>query len=168
MMLKKSRSAFAYLQAAPWPHGTALGSLALAVFLALDGCWLLDDGHPYEAATLWLWAAGWAVVSLFAMADGIARHREYRRIKAMLQKHGYNERIMQLVAHSRCQRDAAMLAARESGCCREAAAYFRKLGYRWYHILPDTVLRNPFAFLSPAFLRTSFMPGKKISQDRYV
>lgn len=167
-MLRTLRTTFHYFRAAPWPHGTALGALFLAILLGGNGLKLLGDGHEYQAACLGLWTLGWAVVALFAMADGIARHREYRRIKCMLQKHGYNERIMQLVARSRCQRDAAMLAARESGCCRQAAAFFRRLGYRWYHILPDTVLRNPFAFLSPAFLRTSFMPGKKISRDRYV
>ncbi|WP_147822152.1 hypothetical protein [Salidesulfovibrio onnuriiensis] len=167
-MLRRFRSAFAYLKAAPWPHGTALGSLSLAVFLGLDGWWLLDDGHPYEAAALWLWAGGWSAVSLFALADGIARHREYRRIKAMLRRHGYRDRIMRLVARSRCQRDAAMLAARESGCRGQAAAYFRSLGYRWYHILPDTVVHNPLVFLSPRFVRTSFLPGKKARQNRYV
>ncbi len=164
----KLETALAYLKAAPWPHGATLGSLLLVAFLGANGWLLLDEGHEFEAATLWCWAAGWFAVAIFAMADGIARHREYRRIKAMLRKHGYNERIMRLVARSRCQRDAAMLAARESGCRGQAADYFKSLGYRWYHVLPDTVVRNPFAFLSPNFLRTSFLPGKKLSHDRYV
>jgi len=65
-------------------------------------------------------------------------------------------------ARSRCQRDAALHAARETGHLDKARSYFRGLGYRWYHILPDLVVRNPFAFASPAFLRTSFLPGKKM------
>lgn len=167
-MRNRIRKIFHYLRSAPWPHGTALGSLLLAAFLAWNAWRLLGENHEYEATALILWALGWLTVALFACADGIARHREYQRIKAMLQRHGYNERIMQPVSRSRCQRDAAMLAAREVGHCRQTAAYFRALGYRWYHILPDMVRRNPFAFLSPRFLRTSFLPGKKSRSNRYV
>ncbi len=110
---------------------------------------------------LGLWSVGWLIVCLFAFADGLARHREYRRIKSQLARHGYNVRILQPLARSRCQRDAALQAARESGYFRQACAYYRALGYRWYHILPDRVLRNPLIFLSPDFLRASFLPGKR-------
>lgn len=150
-----------YLRCAPWPHGTALGSLLLALFLGANALILLNLGHEYEAAMLGLWCAGWLVVCGFALADGLARHREYRRIKNLLTRHGCDTRILHQLARSRCQRDAALLAARESGCFRQACAYYRSLGYRWYHILPDSVLRNPFIFLSPRFLRNSFLPGKR-------
>ncbi|MDD3313510.1 hypothetical protein [Pseudodesulfovibrio sp.] len=149
------------LRAAPWPLAT--GSASLGLGLALKGagaaCWVQGDAGL--AVALGCWGAGWLVVALFALADAAARCREYRRIRAILLRYGYSNRILEPLASSRCQRDAALLAARETGHGGRARAYFASLGYRWYHILPDRVVRNPFIFLRPGFLRASFLPGKK-------
>lgn len=153
---------YRYFRAAPWPHGTALGALALCAFLGRNAWTLEKQGHACEASLLILWAAGWLIVALFACADGIARNREYARIKSMLARYGFKRRLIKPLARSRCQRDAALLAARETGHLSQTADYFRELGYRWYHIMPDSVVRNPLAFISPAFLKTSFLPGKKL------
>ena len=67
----------------------------------------------------------------------------------------------QTVASSRCQRDAALLAARQAGCRDQARRVFRDLGYRWYHILPDAIVANPLYFFHPRFLRSTFVPGKR-------
>ncbi|MBI9081338.1 MAG: hypothetical protein JEY79_16555 [Pseudodesulfovibrio sp.] len=140
---------------------TGLSSLALALGLAASGLSRLNVGSMAEATIFGCWSGGWIVVALFAMADGCSRHREYKRIKAMFIRYGYNERILDPLARSRCQRDAALLAATETGHRANANAYFTGLGYRWYHILPDSVIQNPFNFLKPSFLRASFLPGKK-------
>jgi len=150
-----------YIKAAPWPYMTGLSSLALACGLGVSGLSRLSIGSMTEAAILGCWSGGWIVIALFAMADGCSRHREYKRIKAMFIRYGYSERILELLTSSRCQRDAALLAASETGHGVDANNYFTGLGYRWYHILPDSVMRNPFAFLKPSFLRSSFLPGKK-------
>lgn len=150
-----------FIRAAPWPYMTGLASLLLACTLAGLGLSHLAQTNPARAVVLGGWGAGWLTVGLFAMADGMSRYREYRRIKAMLLRFGYSERILEPLARSRCQRDAALLAAREAGHGDCARAYFTALGYRWYHILPDSVMRNPLAFLRPSFLRSSFLPGKK-------
>jgi hypothetical protein len=60
----------------------------------------------------------------------VSRYREYRRIKAMLLRYGFSERILEPLARSRCQRDAALLAANEAGHGDCARAYFTALGYR--------------------------------------
>jgi len=151
-----------FIKAAPWPYMTGLGSLLLALGLKGMGLAHLTGGDLPQAVVFGCWGGGWLVVALFAMADGISRHREYKRIKAMFLKFGYSERILEPLARSRCQRDAALYAADETGHGESARAYFFELGYRWYHILPDSVLRNPFAFLRPSFLRSSFLPGKKV------
>lgn len=160
-MKRTIRKTYRYLRTAPWPHGTALVSVCLSLFLGREALSLLRQNHEYEATALALWAVGWLVVALFAGADGIARHREYTRIRDMLLRHGFNRRILLPLASSRCQRDAALRAASEIGCLPEARHFFHSLGYRWYHILPDSVMRNPLVFLSPRFLRSSFLPGKK-------
>lgn len=161
MLKPRINSALHYVKAAPWPYMTGLASLLLAKGLGVLGLANWVDGDCTNAMLFGCWSGGWMVVALFAMADGVSRYREYKRIKAMFAKYGFNERILEPLARSRCQRDAAMLAARETGWDHPARRYFADLGYRWYHILPDTVVRNPLAFLRPSFLRTSFLPGKK-------
>lgn len=150
-----------YVKAAPWPYVTGAVALLAAFVLKGAGAAQWASGDASGGAVLCWWGGGWLVVAFFALADGVSRHREYRRIKAMLLKYGFSERILRPLARSRCQRDAALHAARETGHLDSARAYFHGLGYRWYHILPDMVVRNPLAFASPAFLRTSFLPGKK-------
>ena len=59
------------------------------------------------------------------------------------------------------ERDAALLAARETGYRAQARHVFRELGYRWYHILPDAIVANPITFFHPRFLRSTFVPGKR-------
>lgn len=155
-----------YLLAAPWPHATALVSLCIAAVLTVCGFTLEAEGEFRLGGAVCLWAVFWLVVAFFAGADGISRNREYRRLRRMFMRYGVSERILETVARSRCQRDAALRAAEDVGARARAEAYFRSLGYRWYHILPDAVVRNPFVFLSPSFLRTSFMPGKRIRRQR--
>lgn len=160
-MNDRFNSTLRYIKAAPWPYLTGLGALSVAIGLKVTGYMHWNEGNLTEATILGCWGGGWLVVTLFAMADGISRHREYKRIKAMFVRYGFSERILEPLARSRCQRDAALLAARETGHGEDARNYFISLGYRWYHILPDSVMRNPFSFLKPSFLRSSFMPGKK-------
>lgn len=160
-MRNRMKRAVRYVKAAPWPYMTGGMSLLLAVGLGAAGVALWAKGQLPSAATCAWWGICWLVVAVFAMADGVSRHREYKRIKAMFVRFGYSERVLAQVARSRCQRDAALHAARETGHLDRAKAYFVSLGYRWYHILPDIVVRNPFVFASPTFIRTSFLPGKK-------
>lgn len=160
-MLNIFKNKVRFIKAAPWPYMTGLASLLLALGLKAAGLVHWTGGDTPQAVVFACWGGGWFVVSLFAVADGISRHREYKRIKAMFHKFGYKERILEPLARSRCQRDAALFAAEETGYGCRAREYFSNLGYRWYHILPDTVARNPFVFLRPSFLKSSFMPGKK-------
>ncbi|WP_229592032.1 hypothetical protein [Pseudodesulfovibrio sediminis] len=161
-MSEHIQHALRYVKAAPWPYMTGLGSLLLALGLKTASVAHWSSGELTTAAVFGWWGLCWMIVALVALADGISRHREYRRIKAMFMKYGFSERILKPLARSRCQRDAGLLAARETGHHDQAKAYFHQLGYRWYHILPDLVVRNPFVFVSPTFLRSSFLPGKKV------
>ena len=152
---------FKALKAAPLPHVTA------SVFFAGAWAWIvaceyfLHRGQVVAATAMGVTAVCWVSGGVLSLADAFARYREYRRIKNLFARHGFDKRILRVVAGSRCQRDAAMLAATESGYRSLAAGYFFSLGYRWYHILPDKVLANPLHVLNPAFLRTTFVPGRK-------
>ncbi|MCK9239372.1 hypothetical protein [Desulfocurvus sp.] len=149
-----------YLRASPLPHATALASAAVCTALALAALGHLDEARHRAASACAVLAAGWLGLACICLLDGFSRFREYRRIKAMLSRHGWNRRIFALVAGSRCQRDAALQAAREAGHGCRARRLFHAMGYRWYHLLPDAVARNPLRFFQPRFLRSSFLPGK--------
>ena len=145
-----------YLAAAPLPTATCLFSAASAALLSLLGVHLLREGHPLEFFALQVIALGWTVLAGFALADSLSRYREYVRMRNAFQRFGLQTRVLKRAAGSRCQRDAALAAAGEIGGALEARGYFRSLGYRWYHLLPDRVVANPLVFFSPSFLLTGF------------
>lgn len=154
-----------YVRASPLPHALALFSLAVGLVLADSalGLYAAAEASARKSLVLWGFSLGWFGLAGIALLDGFSRFREYRRIKRMLQRRGWNKRVFLLVAGSRCQRDAALLAAMEMGLGQRARGLFRSLGYRWYHLFPDAVIRNPLMFLHPRFLRSSFLPGKSHS-----
>ncbi|NLW80970.1 MAG: hypothetical protein GXY42_04775 [Desulfovibrionales bacterium] len=150
-----------YLRAAPFPHLTTVKVSSLAMVAGAEARLVL--AQPEMSWLGWLWLAltglfAWGVV--LCQADALSRYREFQRVRRMLSRHGFCPRIFRLVASSRCQRDAALLAARETGCRAQAKRVFRELGYRWYHILPDAIVANPLCFFHPRFLRSTFIPGK--------
>jgi len=145
-----------YLAASPLPTATGLFSAAMAACLSLLGLHLLEEGHPLECLALQAVALGWTGLAGFALADGLSRYREYVRMRNAFKRFGLRRRILKRAAGSRCQRDAALAAAGEIGRCLEARGYFRSLGYRWYHVLPDRVVANPLVFFSPSFILTGF------------
>lgn len=154
-----------YILAAPWPHATAAVSLCFAVLLTIWAMYLESGGEYESGGVICLWAVFWLVVAFFAGADGISRNREYARIFLLFERYGFRKRILECAVKSRCQRDAALRAARDAGYGIQAEKYYRELGYRWYHVLPDAAYRNPFVFLSPHYLRTSFLPGKQVRRE---
>jgi len=145
---------------APLPHATGSLSVAVGAGLAHFGVEFLAQGALLAGLCLALPASGWFCLGLLCLADGYCRYREYRRLKRMIGRWGFHPRLLSSVAASRCQRDAALAAASETGHRGRARAHFRHLGYRWYHLLPDSTLDNPLRFFDPAFLRVTFLPGK--------
>lgn len=150
-----------YVLAAPFPHLTTVKVSGLAVLSGCEARLVLQQPDYPWAVGLWVVLTAlfaWGVV--LCQADALSRYREFKRVRRMLARHGFRPRIFRVVAASRCQRDAALLAARESGCRAQAKCVFREWGYRWYHILPDAIVANPLFFFHPRFLRSTFIPGK--------
>ncbi|MCF8038168.1 MAG: hypothetical protein K9K79_02530 [Desulfohalobiaceae bacterium] len=147
------------MMAAPLPHLFTL--LALAVSMYLIRLLLLslpEDIHLRTSLTSLKLAASLGVF-LCSFTDGLCRYREYRRFKKAFSRFGFRVRLLTINSRSRCQRDALLQAARETGIRKQVAAHFRLLGYRWYHILPDQILTNPRTLFDPKFLRATFWPG---------
>ena len=106
---------------------------------------------------------------LFAQLDARSRYQNYKLIKDNLFIYGFQERILKPFMKSRCQRDAMMTAAAELGMQRQCNEYFRKLRYRWYHLVPDVILTRPSVLLTKSFwvstlFERSYKPKNKFSE----
>lgn len=93
---------------------------------------------------------------LMSQLDARSRFQNYRQLKDQMYRYGFDVRILKPVLKSRCQRDAALAAAEEIGFGHFCGAYFNSLGYRWYHLFPEFLLKKPYFLLSPCFWRTTF------------
>lgn len=151
-----------YLRAAPFPHLTTVKISGLTAAAGAEAWFVLARPETSWAAWGWMGLTGlfvWGAV--LCQADAFSRYREFKRLRRLLVRYGFRPALFKLVSASRCQRDAALLAAREAGCAAQARRVFQELGYRWYHILPDVIMANPLHFFHPRFLRSTFVPGRK-------
>ncbi|MFD1314692.1 hypothetical protein [Namhaeicola litoreus] len=90
-------------------------------------------------------------LAFFAEADALGRYQNYKQIKDTLYKRGFDTRLIRPFMYSKCQRDAVLVATKDLGYTEEAKAYFKKNGYRWYHILPDAFIQNPLVLFHRKF-----------------
>ncbi|MFP4649961.1 MAG: hypothetical protein ACLFML_03380 [Desulfobacterales bacterium] len=104
---------------------------------------------------------GWLFIFLaslpvFSQLDARCRYQDYKRVKDQLLRFGFDTRIIKALLKSRCQRDAAWIAALESGYGEACRAFYRRQGYRWYHILPDFLFSRPQFLISRHFWQSTF------------
>jgi hypothetical protein len=93
---------------------------------------------------------------ILAQLDARSRFQNYKQFGDQFCRYGFDRRILKPAVKSRCQRDAALFAAREAGFKDECTQYLRFLGYRWYHLLPEFLFRRPGLLFTPYFWRTTF------------
>jgi hypothetical protein len=92
---------------------------------------------------------------LFAQLDARSRFQNYKLVKDHLYVYGFQPRILKPFVKSRCQRDAAIAAAGELGMAVQCKAYFESFGYRWYHLFPDIIFKEPGVLLTKNFWLTT-------------
>lgn len=85
---------------------------------------------------------------IFSQMDAKSRFQNYKQVKDLLYENGFQPRIINLFCISRCQRDAIRVAAIDLKMNQELDAYYKKLGYRWFHVVPDFVFSRPRLFFS--------------------
>ena len=85
---------------------------------------------------------------LFSQFDARSRYQNYKLAKDRLFKYGFDSRLLKPFMYSRCQRDAIATAAKDLKFQKEWKQLNIELGFRWYHILPLIVKRNPLMLLS--------------------
>ncbi len=139
--------AYHYLSAGVLLH--AITGIELLAMLAVA---LIMEAAPNTYLVL-------SVLGLFPILtqlDARSRFQEYKKVRDQLIRYGPDRRIFKSMAASRCQRDAAMAAARQLGCAADGSAFFTAAGYRWYHLVPEFALRHSAFLLQAAFWRETF------------
>ncbi|MBY0480333.1 MAG: hypothetical protein K2Q21_03170 [Chitinophagaceae bacterium] len=95
---------------------------------------------------------------IFPQCDARSRYQNYKQVKDYLYLYGFQTRIIKPFSCSRCQRDAVLAAAEELGMQDQCKIFFKELGYRWYHILPDFLIHKPvYLFKKEFWLNTFFV-----------
>jgi len=95
-------------------------------------------------------------ITITSQMDAYSRFQNYKMVKDMLYQHGYREFFLKPFSRSRCQRDAVTEAATQLGLNTNVDLYFKRLGYRWYHIIPSVLLENPLVMLTKNYWYTTF------------
>jgi len=109
--------------------------------------WGANDVTPIKIVALCLVV----LLPLIAQSDARSRYQNYKLIKDHLYIHGFKTRILKPFLKSSCQRDAAKVAADELGMLSQCLQYFKSNGCRWYHLVPDIVLKKPSVLLQEIF-----------------
>lgn len=98
----------------------------------------------------------------FSQLDARSRYRNYKMIKDKFYQYGFDERIVRPFIFSRCQRDAIFIAAKDLNLTKELNICFYNMGFRWYHILPHLVVKNPKILLTKSYWqKTLFVKSYK-------
>lgn len=112
----------------------------------------------------WMALYGW-ILPVFAELDALSRYQNYKKAKDLFHENGVKPRGLKLFIHSRCQRVAIRVAARDLGLQNELARYVWGLGYRWYHILPDFLYSKPGILFSRRYWQRTLF--EKNYRSRY-
>ncbi|PWJ41956.1 hypothetical protein [Sediminitomix flava] len=120
------------------------------------------------------WTIFWIAFFLFSflhiflvLADSWSRFQNYKRIKDQLYKYGFQSRIINRFIGSKCQRAAAHTAALELGMESQIKHHFWKMGYRWFHFIPDFMVKDPLFFFRRYFWSRTFLEKFYTSEFDY-
>ena len=91
------------------------------------------------------------VLPFFSEMDAYGRYQNYKLIKDKLFELGFDGRLVRPFMYSNCQRFAILIAAIDLNYADKVKSYFLKNGYSWYHILPETWLKDPLLLFKKNF-----------------
>lgn len=124
--------------------------------------WMLLQLALKNELLFWSYVCGTCFMFSFlhiflVIADGWSRFQDYKRAKDQLFMYGFQLRIANQFANSHCQRTAFITAADDLGLGKEAKDYFYAKGYRWFHLIPDFMMKDPFFFYKRYFWKRTFL-----------
>ncbi len=129
-------------------HLTALGGIFLFFRFGSYALEALGQQHSFSFIGYGFMAGYGFVLPFFAELDAFSRYQNYKRANDLFHEKGFKGRIANLFVHSRCQREAIKVAARDLDLLEEILCYYSSLGFKWYHLLPQFVFSKPLLLLS--------------------
>jgi hypothetical protein len=99
--------------------------------------------------------------------DAYSRYQNYKMAKDLLHQYGFKNALMRVFSKSKCQREAVAEAGKSLGLNREVNNYFYKMGFRWYHILPDIIVKKPQTFFTKDYWLSTFFVSNYKSKYFY-
>lgn len=144
---------------------------ALLLFI-LESWWYAYElmeairSKPLYIIGFWLWCFLFSFVHIYlVIMDGWSRFQNYKRAKDQFFRYGFKPRIAHRYIGSKCQRQAALVAAEELGMKDEVLQYYEEQGVKWYHYVPYFMIKDPLFFLKKAFWSRTFL--EKRYEPRY-
>jgi hypothetical protein len=89
--------------------------------------------------------------------DGWSRYQNYKRAKDQFYIYGFTARICNLYIGSKCQRIAALVAAKELGLENEVKQHYSSKGVKWYHYIPYFMVADPWFLFKKKFWSRTFL-----------
>lgn len=89
--------------------------------------------------------------------DAWSRFQNYKRIKDHFYIHGFTPKLARHYSGSKCQRTAVLVAADELGLRPQVEHYYKKLGIKWFHFIPQFMVRDPLFLFKRYFWSRTFM-----------
>ena len=149
-----------YLQVGSLLHMIAIINFFVARFFYLHAIYQWHEGVTWIFFLNIYLMLFFGSIPFFAQLDAWSRWQNYKLFRDLLFKYGYRDRFAKSLMHSRCQREAAYIAALDVDLTDPVARFFYNRGYRWYHIIPDFVIKTPGYLLTDNFWKTTFFAKK--------
>lgn len=141
-----------YLQAGYLLHLITVASIFLFFAFGKKFMFLLENGGSMGSLLLFGYLTLHAfTLPFFSQLDAHSRYQNYKMVKDKIFYYGFDKRILKPFVYSRCQRDAISVAAYEMQYGNEWKSLIYSLGFRWYHILPHMIVRNPLILLTKQY-----------------
>ena len=148
--------AWKYLEVGRLLHGIALLSTLLS-FLFLQLARYANQSDNTAASILFGYLFLHALtIPFFAQLDAYSRFQNFKLVKDMIYRYGFQVRFLKSFLHTKCQREAVLFAARDLGYKSQIKCYYTESNYKWFHILPDFIWSNPEYLLTRNFWLSTF------------
>jgi hypothetical protein len=113
---------------------------------------------PKWVILFWMACFLFSFVHIFlVIMDGWSRYQNYKRAKDQFYMYGFTKRISNLYIGSKCQRMAALVAAKELGLEDQVNEYYASKGIKWYHYVPYFMIKDPLFLFKKYFWKRSFL-----------
>jgi len=148
-----------YLQTGYLLHLIAIASVIFFFVFCEKLMMVFAEGGPTHAMFLYSYLTLYFfTLPFFSQLDAFSRYQNYKMVKDKMYQYGFDQRLLRPFLYSRCQRDAISVAAVEMSFTKEWKKLIQDFGFRWYHILPHLVVKNPLILLTRKYwIKTLFV-----------